>query len=160
MIEMIARHNTARGPLERLLGALDWLAERRGRIRMPPHLRVGWAGEDVAFHNLRAKGYHVVARRWNTSGLPGDIDLIAWQGEMLCFIEVKTRSVRDYTPAEAAVDTHKRLTLMRLARRYVRLLRRETPPPVRFDVMSVYLTPGNQRSIDHFEAAIPWSKPR
>lgn len=159
MAVMTTRTRTTRGALERLLGALDALAERRGRIRLPQHLRVGWAGEDVAFHHLRAKGYRIVARRWNTSGLPGDIDLIAWQGEMLCFVEVKTRSVRDCTPAEAAIDTHKRLTLMRLARRYVRLLRREAPPPVRFDVMSVYLNPGSRRSIDHFEAAIPWSRP-
>ena len=41
---------------------------------------------------------------------------------MLCFIEVKTRTAHDMTPAEVAVDSHKRAVLRRLARRYVRQL--------------------------------------
>ena len=50
----------------------------------------------------------MVARRWSSGDVPGDVDLIAWQGPMLCFIEVKTRTAHDMTPAETAVDAHKR----------------------------------------------------
>ncbi len=154
---MTPHTKTTRGPLERLLSALDWLVQKRGANRTPAHLRVGIAGEDAAFHDLRRKGYRIVARRWSSGDLPGDLDLVAWRKSQLCFVEVKTRSSRDATPAEAAIDAYKRITLLRLARRYIRLLRCETPPAVRFDVISVYLNPGGPRSIDHFEAAIPWT---
>ncbi len=143
--------------LERTLGGLDRLARARGRAaRMPAHLAVGLEGEDAAFFHLRRKGYVIVARRWSSGDAPGDVDLIAWHGAMLCFIEVKTRTARDLTPAEAAVDNHKRATLRRLARRYVRQLP-ERPDAVRFDVISVYLVPGAPREITHFEGAFALS---
>jgi len=147
--------------LERSLSAIDSVVHRRGReAALPAHLLVGAAGEDAAFFHLRRKGYVVVARRWSAGNLPGDLDLIAWQGELLCFIEVKTRTARDMTPAEAAVDSHKRNTLRRLARRYVRQLPRSVPPQVRFDVVSVYRVPGEKSEFAHFENAFGWSERR
>jgi putative endonuclease len=98
--------------MERALAGLDWVARRRGRAAaLPAHLATGIAGEDAACFYLRRKGYIVVARRWSAGNLPGDIDLIAWQGPMLCFVEVKTRTAHDATPAEVAVDSHKRTIL-------------------------------------------------
>lgn len=126
------------------LGILDRVTDRLAALRgradsTPEHLAVGLYGEDAAYFYLERNGYTVVARRWSAGNIPGDVDLIAWSGSLLCFIEVKTRSQRDATPAEAAVDNHKRATLRRLASSYVRQLPRETPPQVRFDVISVYL---------------------
>ena len=145
--------------LERSLDGLDRLAQRRGRsASLPAHLTTGLAGEDAALFYLRRKGYTVVARRWSSGDVPGDVDLIAWQGLMLCFIEVKTRTARDMTPAEVAVDSHKRATLRRLARRYTRQLPQAAMPSVRFDVLSVYLVPGEKREFVHFEAAFGWSE--
>jgi len=147
--------------LEGSLSALDHVVRKRGReSTLPAHLLVGAAGEDAAFFHLRRKGYVVVARRWSAGNLPGDLDLIAWQGELLCFIEVKTRTARDMTPAEAAVDSHKRSTLRRLAQRYVRQLSRPAPPQVRFDVLSVYTLPGKKSEFAHFENAFGWSERR
>ncbi|MDE3187171.1 MAG: YraN family protein [Acidobacteriota bacterium] len=147
--------------LERGLAGLDRMAARRGRNEsLPAHLATGMEGEDAAFFHLRRKGYTVVARRWSSGDVPGDVDLIAWQDSLLCFIEVKTRTARDMTPAEVAVDWHKRQTLRRLARRYVRQLPQETAPQVRFDVVSVYLVPGEERQIEHFEAAFGWNEGR
>ncbi len=135
------------------------MAQRRGRAEsLPAHLTTGLEGEDAAFFFLRRKGYVVVARRWSSGDVPGDVDLIAWQGPMLCFIEVKTRTARDATPAEVAVDGHKRAVLRRLARRYVRQLPRETAPQVRFDVVSVYLVPGQKKDFMHFESAFGWNE--
>src|SRR5579863_6220217 len=129
--------------LQRTLGTLDRIAKRRRPFPdEPPHLAVGFAGEDAAFFYLRRRGYTVVARRWSSGDVPGDVDLIAWRGSMLCFIEVKTRTARDITPAESAVDGHKRAILRRLARRYVRQMPLPAIPSVRFDVLSVYLVPG------------------
>jgi putative endonuclease len=71
---------------------------------------------------------------------------------------VKTRTARDASPAEIAVDSHKRNTLRRLARQYVRQLPQETAPPVRFDVLSVYLVPGEKKEFQHFEGAFGWSE--
>jgi putative endonuclease len=101
----------------------------------------------------------VVARRWSSSKLRGDIDLIAWQGPTLCFVEVKTRTAHDLTPAEVAVDTHKRNVLRRLARQYVRQLPRKIAPRVRFDVLSVYLIPGKDKECVHFKGSFGWSEP-
>lgn len=145
--------------MERTLAGLDRLGRGRG-LNQPAHLAVGIEGEDAAYFYLRRKGYVVVARRWSAGNLPGDIDLIAWQDTLLCIVEVKTRTARDATPAEAAVDSHKRNTLRRLARSYVRQLPQETPPEVRFDVISVYLAPGEKKQILHFENAFGWSERR
>jgi putative endonuclease len=144
--------------LERTLAGLDGITRWRGRAEQSPaHLITGHDGEDAAFFYLRRKGYTVAARRWSCGDRPGDIDLIAWQGPMLCFIEVKTRTARDAAPAEIAVDGHKRNVLRRLARHYVRQLPREAPPPVRFDVISVYLVPGQETEIVHFESSFGWT---
>jgi len=146
------------GWLERALAGLDGIACRRGRPTIADHLATGIAGEDAAFFFLRRKGYVVVARRWSSGDRPGDIDLIAWQGALLCFVEVKTRTARDMTPAEAAIDRHKRYTLRRLATQYVRQLPLPERPPVRFDVVSVYLVPGQAREFVHFENAFGWEE--
>lgn len=147
------------GALERALTGLDWLATRRGRSRdLPAHLLTGVDGEEAAYFYLRRKGYTVVARRWSAGNVPGDLDLIAWDGQMLCFFEVKTRTAHDMTPAEVAVDLHKRRTLRRLARNYIRQLPGESAPQARFDVISVYLLPGKEREFNHFENAFGWGE--
>jgi len=150
------------GMLERVLAGLDKIAERRGRVpAQPSHLKAGLEGEEAVYFYLRRKGYSVVARRWSAGNLPGDLDLVAWQGPLLCFIEVKTRTARDLTPAEAAVDAHKRTVLRRLARQYLRQLPGPRAPESRFDVISVYQLPGERRDFTHFENAFAWhERPR
>ena len=149
-------HNMRVGWLERSLAGLNRFASKRGQNRMPAHLTVGIDGEDTALFYLQRKGYTVVARRWSSGDVPGDVDLIAWHGPLLCFIEVKTRTAHDLTPAEVAVDEHKRNILRRLARRYLRQLPQKAPPPVRFDVVSVYMVPGQEKEFQHFEGSFGW----
>jgi putative endonuclease len=119
-----------------------------GRLRRTPvtaeHLATGLRGEREALLHLRTLGYTVVARRWKSVKLRGDVDLIGWDGDWLCFVEVKTRTGRDaMSPAESAVDHDKQEMLRKMARAYLRgfpeKLRREVP--VRFDIVSVYLQP-------------------
>jgi putative endonuclease len=62
------------------------------------------------------------------------------------------------TPAEAAVNDQKRRVLRRLARRYVRQLPQKAMPPVRFDVISVYLVPKAKPELIHFEAVFGWGE--
>jgi len=149
------------GLLDQAIAGLDWVAARRGRTAaMPAHLVTGIEGEEAACRYLRRKGYTVVARRWSGGTSPGDLDLIAWQGPLLCILEVRTRTAHDITPAEATIDWHKRKVLRRLARQYVQRLPYQTVPHVRFDVISVYLLPGEKPELTHFENAFGWNERR
>ena len=96
----------------------------------------GERGEEAALFYLRRAGYVVVAQRWRTAKTRGDVDLIAWEGDTLCFVEVKTRAAGQIVSAEAAVDEEKRRNMRRMARNYVKLVD-PTAESVRFDVVSV-----------------------
>jgi len=141
--------------LEHALSGMKWAARRGGSAGRPAHLTTGIDGEDAAFFYLGRKGYTVVARRWSSGYQRGDLDLIAWQGPLLCFIEVKTRTAHDMAAAEVAIDSSKRSTLRKLARHYVRQLEMKPAPPVRFD-----LVPGKEKEFVHFEGAFGWSERR
>ncbi len=156
---MQALTNVRLGALERSIRALDWLARRRGRVsEQPAHLATGERGEWLTYLHLRQNGFTVVARRWNDGPLPGDLDLIAWQGETLCFIEVKTRTSRQVATASASVDRNKRQILRRLARQYLRQLPGSESPAVRFDIVTVYELPGQQPEIQIIPGAFSWTE--
>ncbi|HEX4021221.1 MAG TPA: YraN family protein [Acidobacteriaceae bacterium] len=121
-----------------------------------PHLATGIRGEEAAYFHLRRSGYTIVARRWRSPKQRGDLDLIGWDGEWLCFIEVKTRSSHAIAPAEVAVDADKRTNLRRVAREYVRLLNGAANIPSRFDVVSVYFDKGKHTGIEIFRGAFDW----
>jgi putative endonuclease len=102
----------------------------------PAHLARGREGEEAAYFYLREQGYVIVARNFRSQRCRGEIDLIGWDGDVLCFIEVKTRTGHTLVPAELAVDGPKRGMLRAAARDY--LHRMKTAPAVRFDVISLY----------------------
>jgi putative endonuclease len=132
-------------------------ARRAGRRSGPAHLETGELGEQEALFHLRRLGYTVVARRWKSAKLWGDIDLVGWEGPTLCFVEVKTRSGRQAMPAESAVDRDKREMLRRMARAYLKGFPEELRAgvPVRFDVVSVYLLPSGAE-FDLYRGAFGW----
>ncbi len=147
---------------ERVVGWLDRLAARRqvetGRAK---HLKTGLDGEEAALFDLRCRGFVVVAHRWNDCPIPGDLDLIGWEGEVLCFVEVKTRTSREVATASLAVDQHKRRMLRRMARHYLRHLpgaREGLEPQTRFDILTVYDLPGKPREITQIPGAFGWSE--
>ena len=78
------------------------------RKRFPNHLLTGRRGEEAAYFYLRRLGYMMVARNFRTPRRRGEIDLIGWHKDILCFVEVKTRTTHEVKPAEAAVDRDKR----------------------------------------------------
>lgn len=123
------------------LRLLDRIPTEHNEEGAPTHLRIGRRGEQDAYFYLRRKGYVIVARNYRTARHHGEIDLIGWDKDVLCFIEVKTRTTRDVKPAEAAVDRKKRHDLRAVIRDYLRTLPRRqfpAPPPWRFDVITVY----------------------
>jgi putative endonuclease len=100
----------------------------------------GRIGEDLAHRHLRRHGCTVVARNYRTRSGSGEIDVVAWEGEKLVFVEVKTRATAEFGAPESAVDREKRERVMRAARDYVR--RTDVPwEKVRFDIVSVVLEP-------------------
>ena len=125
------------------LRRMELLAERTGRLRgRPAHLLVGERGEREAMFYLRQQGYVVVARRWKTGRLRGEVDVIALEEDVLCFVEVKTRATRNVMdPAEAAVDRDKQRMVRTMAEAYLRGFPEDERArvPVRFDVLAVYL---------------------
>jgi putative endonuclease len=149
--------------LRSTLRALDHLAHRLGRaLERAPHLAFGSRGEDEAFFYLRKLGFTIVARDYRSPRRRGDIDLIAWEKDTLCFIEVKTRASRKFMPAEAAVDEDKRTTLSALAREYLRQYAQaqSSHPQFRFDVISIYLesnVSGDAADVTLFRNAFPMS---
>lgn len=145
------------GLLERGIHALALMAQRRGRWpSQPAHLETGERGEEAAYFHLRRLGWTVVARRWNEGPVQGDVDLIAWDGDVLCFLEVKTRTSKDYATASIAVDRDKRKNLRRLARLYLRHLPEGDVPETRFDIVTVYELPGKPREIQVIPGAFGW----
>ncbi len=141
------------------LAFLDRLPAAHRLGSLPSHLRTGKQGEAAAFFYLRELGLIVVARGWQNRKAPGDIDLVAWDGDTLCFVEVKTRSSREVASAESAVDAMKRRSLRRLAWHYRRQVLEECP--TRFDVLSVYLLAGKaarDAEFEHFRNAFGWEE--
>lgn len=144
------------GILETLFRAFDRLRLPLGkRTAIAAHLQAGRRGEEAAYFHLRRLGYTVVARGWRSPRLRGDIDLIAWEGDALCFIEVKSRTSRGFATAESAVDEEKSGMLRAMARQYLRALP-SPPQQVRMDILSVYFAGRQGPEFELFRGALPF----
>ncbi len=146
--------------LELLLPAIDRWSGRHasGVADAHAHLSLGDKGEEAAYLHLRRQGCMVVARRWRSSRQPGDLDLVCWEGDTLCFVEVKTRSRFEVATAEASVDADKRRTIRRMARLYMSSLR-EQPRQVRFDIVTVSFDDLASAELRVIPAAFSWTEP-
>jgi putative endonuclease len=124
--------------------ALVWKERQRARRwrsakapeRTPPPEEVGERGETLVYWYLRQAGYTVVARNWQKRHGHAEVDIIGWDGPILAFVEVKTRTTQVAGPPEKAVSRAKQRQIVKAARDY---LRRKGPKPVsyRFDIASV-----------------------
>lgn len=139
-------------PAQLTIRALDWLGRiLPGKASPAKHLVTGRKGEEAAYFYLRRQGYIIIARNYRSSRVRSELDLIGWEGETLCFIEVKTRSSRDFLPAELAVDFEKRRDLSRIAREFIRKV--PGKPSFRFDIVSVYMEPEREPDVVLFRDA-------
>jgi len=118
---------------------------RSGKASRAPHLELGERGERSALDYLtRYEGYRIVAinfrmplgRGLRGQKLTAEIDIIAYDGDTLAFVEVKTRTSADFVAPERAVDLRKQRQIARAARRY-RQLMKVTEEPYRYDVVTV-----------------------
>ena len=142
-----------------LVASLDWLGrlvrgESPEQDQEAESQKVGRQGEEIAYFHLRRFGYTVVARNWRNARRNGEIDIIAWEGHTLCFVEVKTRTRRSMVPAEGAVHRDKMRELAGMARLYLRQLPLGTR--FRFDVVTVYLLEDVEPEVTLFKDAFGW----
>jgi putative endonuclease len=82
-----------------------------------PHLLEGRLGERIACRFLLRQGFDVLTRRYR--GRWGEIDLIAFEGPVLVFVEVKTRGSRDFGDPSEFVDWEKKQNLQLTAEEFI-----------------------------------------
>lgn len=97
----------------------------------------GSRGEQVASDFLIEKGYTVLCRNFRV-GRMGELDIIAKDRDILCFVEVKTRSNTLYGRPGEAVTYTKQTTIRRIAQIYMQRFHLEDSP-VRFDVAELMM---------------------
>jgi putative endonuclease len=128
-----------------MFGALKKRWSRRTLTQRAAHLELGEHGEASALDFLkRNEGYEIVVTNFlvplgrGLSGqkLTGEIDIIAYDGPTLVFIEVKTRRSDEFAAPERAVDLRKQRQIARAARRY-RQLMNVMNEAYRYDVVTV-----------------------
>jgi putative endonuclease len=118
-----------------LLASLYRFADKLRR----PRQTTGQQGEDQAHRWLRSHGFIVVARNWRPPQGGGELDIVAWERDVLVFVEVKTR-LSDVSAPERAVDEDKMRALRRAARDYIRraaVADNVADSKVRFDLITI-----------------------
>ena len=103
--------------------------------------KLGHWGEKEAVRFLKRHGYRIIGR--NVVSGVGEIDVVARDGDVLCFIEVKTRTSDDFGGPLQAVGRAKRRKLVQLARTYI-AQNRIPEAPCRFDVVGVTMGEGRE----------------
>ena len=120
----------------------------------PAHLALGRRGEEFAAAYLQQAGFQIVAANFdipigrNRLGavVSVEIDLVAYEGETLCFIEVKSRGSDWFAPPQVNVDRRKQRQIARAARAYLRMLGL-VGAPYRYDVITVVFPTEEIRSV-------------
>ena len=101
--------------------ARDW---RRARATTAEQAH-GRRGEDLAHRFLRRQGLTIVARNYRARSSSGELDMVAWDGDRLVFVEVKTRASAEFGSPGRAMGRAKEKYLRRAAGEYLRLYRRQ-----------------------------------
>lgn len=94
----------------------------------------GSNGEDIAVSYLKKEGYKIVERNYRASR--GEIDIIAYDGERLAFIEVKARRNKKFGEGQWAVDLRKQRQIIRASLNYM-MHRKLKNMAYRFDTVTV-----------------------
>ena len=141
------------GMVERSFKRCKELLERgkaRGRLAEdgPAQLQTGVWGEDLAASYLCEKGYVILERDWHSGHR--DIDIIAQKEDTIVFVEVKTRSSRDFLDPITAVNRQKQYNQLHAINHYLQYKR--VSSAYRFDVITIVGTPDCLNpKIEHIE---------
>ena len=113
----------------------------------------GKDGEDLACEHLQKKGFHIVER--NVRFKIAEIDIVAREGNVLVFVEVRSRKSDVFGTPKASVGRTKQWHLVKAAQAYLQRLNGKMPV-CRFDVVSV-LGYGSRASVEHIRDAFRMS---
>lgn len=108
---------------------------------------LGARGEELAALYLERKGYRVLARGYRYGHK--EIDIIARDARSLVFVEVKSRSRVDGYPPFLAVNPAKQTQILRAARAYLARYPQPEGLDIRFDVVSIILSPEGNVEVEH-----------
>jgi putative endonuclease len=136
-----------------LYAICDELRHRARLRRGPPDAAWGQRAEDLAHRYLQDHGLTVIERNWVSPGQRYEIDLIAWDGDTLVFVEVKSRHDVEHAAPERALDLEKRRYVCAAARRFLTNCRLG-PERARFDLVTVVFEPFEIR---HTPCAWSWA---
>jgi putative endonuclease len=116
--------------------------------------KTGVRGETYAYWYLRRQGYVVIARNFTVPGVKGELDVVAYDGPVLAFVEVKTRTAAEsgVLRPEDAINHEKRRNLTRMARQFLRARRLENVA-WRFDVLAIETHIGQKPAVRLHKAA-------
>ncbi len=125
---------------------LSRLLQRFSRDIPTDRAERGRLGEQKAARYLKKQGLRVLARNWRAGR--DEIDLVCSEGEVLVFVEVRTRDASALVGGYHSVTEAKKVKLRRACKAYIKALR--TPPRhTRFDIVEVKLGPGQEIALYH-----------
>jgi len=101
-------------------------------------IRTGKKGEDIAVAYLKSKGYRIVERNYKC--LFGEIDIVARDGDMLVFVEVKSRKSEEFGDPQVAVGLEKQKKMSKISLKYLED-KHLYPSDARFDVVAIKMLP-------------------
>ncbi len=110
---------------------------------------LGSKGEDLAAGYLTSKGYKVLHRNWHYGHK--ELDLVARKDNIIVVVEVKTRTTDYWEEPKESVRRKKQKMIVEAADEYIQ--RYQLSCEVRFDIVSIILTPGMPPEIEHIEDA-------
>ncbi len=137
------------------LQIIDRWRDRQRRRRWDADKALGRRGEDLAHRYLERQGFVIVARNYRLAAGEAEADLVAWDGDELVIVEVKTRISGEFGSPERAVGPDKERHLRRVARSYARKAGVEMER-VRIDIVTVVMgnRPGRAPEIELFRGAV------
>jgi putative endonuclease len=116
---------------------------------MSKHSKIGIKGEQLAADFLLNKGYIIIFLNWRSG--KKEVDVIAQKGDMLVFVEVKTRTGFGLQYPEEAVNKQKQQYLKSAAAAFSEQYRQYKN--IRYDIISVLMENDHVKEIVHFEEA-------
>src|SRR5262245_1321656 len=120
-----------------------------GRMRSWRRWR-GQHGEQMAVQFLQRQGYHILHQNYRCRG--GEVDIVAWDGPTLVFIEVKTKGQALFGAPQAMVDARKQKKIVHVAMVYVQQHQLQDVN-VRLDAVPITLLPGMPPEVTHVPGA-------
>lgn len=117
------------------------------------HISTGKKGEKIACRLLKNKNFKILYRNYKSDNRTGEIDIVARDGAVLCFVEVKTRYVSDFvekTTDDAWLSHNQADRIKTAAKDYLFKIGTDKVK-YRFDLIEITLNKFGIKNIHHWE---------